>query len=266
MHTLELGIQYPQRPDEHMVITKEIIHCTFDRTYPYYRNGLMFRIGRKIIYWGAYSVGHLVCQLKHGIRFNGRNYLKDLRKQKHKGFITVCNHVFRYDFICIMIALKPIMPYYPAWNMKFKDRDRKLVKLSGGIPLADDLSGSREFFKALDRHLSEGHVIHVFPEGAMWPFYQEIRPFKDGAFILAEKHKLPIVPMAFEFRNPGVMAKMFGLIEPRATLHIGDPVYADYTIINKHRRVDELRNRVRANVERLHDNEAWGTSGGRTQQ
>lgn len=145
------------------------------------------------------------------------------------------------------------MPYYPTWNVKLKDSDRVLVKMSGGIPLADNLAGTREFFKALSRHLSERDAIHVFPEGSMWPFYQSIRPFKDGAFILAEKHRAPVIPMAFEFRNPGRIAKLFGLIEPRATLHIGYPVYADYSLPDKYSRVSELKERVHFCVERLHN-------------
>lgn len=251
MHTLKLNYDYPKKPDQHMVVSIPKKQRIFDDKYPYYKDGFWYKLGRKFVYAGSYTIAYVICYLILGIRFKGRKNLKRYKNELSDGCITICNHVFRYDYICIMIGIRPHKQYYPAWNAKLLDKDRNLVSLSGGIPLPDSMLGFRKFFEALDRHIKEKSWLHFFPEAAMWPFYQTIRPFKDGAFILAERNKVPILPMAFEFRNPGKFARLFGFTEPRATLNIGDPIYVDYGVPERQQRIAILKEKSYMAVKKL---------------
>lgn len=251
MHTMKLDYDYPDQTDQHMVPVEPEVDITFDQHYSYYKNSLPYRIGRRMLHIVGVAVGYVVCKMLHGIRYEGRHHLRAHRKALRDGCITICNHVFRYDYICIMIGLRPHMPFFPTWNIKLRDKDRHLVNLTGGIPLPDNLAGWKAFFQAMDQHMAEKAWMHFFPEAAMWPYYQTIRPFKDGAFALAVKHDRPVLPMAFRFRNPGQLARMLGIREPLATLHIGEPIYPDPTIERKRDRIRQLHERCRQAVCQL---------------
>lgn len=251
MHTMKLNLEYPEQFDQHIASSVPVIEEDFDHRYSYYQDGIVFKIGRFFAYLTAYTVGRIVCLFKHGIRFTGRENLKVYKQELANGCITVCNHVFRYDYMCIMMGIRPHYQVYPAWNAKFLDKDRHSVRLTGGIPVPEKLSGLKKFYEAFDRHMSEKAWIHFFPEAAMWPFYQKIRPFKKGAFSLADKHDYPILPLAFSFRNPGKFAKLFGAKEPHATLHIGKPIYPDKSIESKPQRINKLLSESQRAVERL---------------
>lgn len=251
MHTMKLGYQYPDEYDQHMVESVPVVEKEFDENYPYYKDGLFYKTARFFAYLTAYTVGYVVCLFKHGIRFVGRENLKKHKEGLSSGCVTICNHVLRYDYMCIMRGICPNFQYYPAWNAKLLDKDRHCVSFTGGIPVPQKRAGLRAFFKAFDRHMSENAWIHFFPEAAMWPFYQKIRPFKKGAFSLAVKHNQPILPMAFRFRDPGKLAKFFGAKEPFASLHIGEPIYPDSSIESRAGRVNKLLNDSYRAVERL---------------
>ncbi|MBR2773153.1 MAG: hypothetical protein IKD78_14300, partial [Bacteroidales bacterium] len=69
--------------------------------------------------------------------------------------------------------------------------------------------------------------IHIFPESCSWKFYAPLRPFKIGAFNMAYRFSLPIVPMMLSFRPRTGWRKLFGNGEPLLTIHVGDPIIPD---------------------------------------
>ena len=251
MHSMNLEYEYPKDPDQHMVVSVPLVNKDFDKEYNYYKTGLFYKTARFFAYVVAYTLGHFVCKFKHGIRYEGRKNLKKYKTQLKDGCITVCNHVFHLDYLCLIIGIRPNFQYYPAWNSKLLDKDRHLVNLTGGIPVPDTLSGLKKFFQAFESHIDNKAWIHFFPEAAMWPFYQKIRPFKKGAFILADKKDIPILPMAFKFRNPSKLASFFGAKEPFVTLCIGEPIHVDKSIENKSKRINKLVDDSHYEVEKL---------------
>lgn len=63
----------------------------------------------------------------------------------------------------------------------------------------------------------------------MWWHYEKPRPYKDGAFSLAVKHGVPVVPQFITLRDlkkcdaEGIPRKQF-------TVHIGKPIYPKETL------------------------------------
>ncbi len=51
-------------------------------------------------------------------------------------------------------------------------------------------------FKKTLAFLKQGHPLVIFPEGGIYALPPQITPFKDGAFELAIKSKVPIVPLS----------------------------------------------------------------------
>jgi 1-acyl-sn-glycerol-3-phosphate acyltransferase len=52
-----------------------------------------------------------------------------------------------------------------------------------------------KMYEECDSHLQQGSSIYMFPEGTRSPTGQ-LRDFKEGAFVLAKKHQLPILTLA----------------------------------------------------------------------
>lgn len=73
-----------------------------------------------------------------------------------------------------------------GWNMLLN----RYVKLVRG-----EQEGIVKMYEACDIHLQQGSSIYMFPEGTRSPTGQ-VREFKEGAFILAKKHRLPILTLA----------------------------------------------------------------------
>ena len=52
----------------------------------------------------------------------------------------------------------------------------------------------KKFLRAVDTLLSRGEKILIYPEQAMWWNYRKPRPLKPGAFRMAAKNNVPIIP------------------------------------------------------------------------
>ena len=77
----------------------------------------------------------------------------------------------------------------------------------------------------MERYLKDGNWLHVFAEGSIWcEYYQPIRPFKPGAFYFACKAGVPVLPIAFSYRKPNRLYRLFGS-QALFTLNIGEPLF-----------------------------------------
>jgi len=108
-----------------------------------------------------------------------------------------------------------------------------LVKTVRAIPIPDTTSASMAFTRSLNKLHEKNKWVHVFPESANWPYFQPIRPFKPGAFSYSHSFKIPIVPMAFSYRQPNWLYKLFGKKNPLITLRIGEPIMPDFSLDRK---------------------------------
>lgn len=90
--------------------------------------------------------------------------------------------------------------YYPTIQSNFKiPVIRHLIRLLGAFPIPNN---KENFYKSINNALKENKIIHMYPEGSMWPYYEQIREFKYGAFKMAVDADVPIQPIRFEFSKP----------------------------------------------------------------
>lgn len=208
-------------------IRGELKDIKFDDTYPYLDKSLKFKIWHFLIYLATWIAAFPVNRIRYGLKIEGRKKIRQNRKLFTNGVMTVCNHVYRWDMICVLQAMRYRKAWIPMYAQPFRGKDGFLMKNIGGIAIPEERSGLRAFDKALDELHARKQWIHIFPESCSWKFYAPLRPFKIGAFNLAYKYALPVIPMIITFRPRTGWRKLFSKDEPLVTLHVGDPIVPD---------------------------------------
>ena len=199
----------------------------FDETYPYLDKSLKFKIWHFLIYLATWIAAFPVNWIRYGLRIEGREKVRQNRKLLANGVMTVCNHVYRWDMLCVLQAMRYRKAWIPMYAQPFNGKDGFLMKHIGGIPIPENRSGLRKFDQALDELVTRKQWIHIFPESCSWNFYAPLRPFKTGTFNMAYKYALPILPLMITFRPRTGWRRFISKGEPLVTIHVGDPIVPD---------------------------------------
>ena len=205
-------------------VRKKYQELKFDGTYTYLDKSLKFRIWHFLIYLATWIAAFPVNRIRFGLKIEGRENIRRNRKLFANGVMTVCNHVHRWDMICVLQAMRYRKAWIPMWAQPFNGKDGFLMKHIGGIAIPDNYSGLRKFDQALAELHANKQWLHLFPESCSWPFYAPIRPFKIGAFNMACKYSLPVLPMVISFRPRTGWRRFFSKSEPLLTIRVGDPI------------------------------------------
>jgi 1-acyl-sn-glycerol-3-phosphate acyltransferase len=97
--------------------------------------------------------------------------------------ILACLHIF-FHFKFVSKAEVFRLPFY-GWFMELN----KYIKLRRGF-----VGSINQMMRDCERNLAEGNSVLLFPEGTR-SLDGEIKTFKTGAFILAQKQNVPILPI-----------------------------------------------------------------------
>ena len=66
----------------------------------------------------------------------------------------------------------------------------RITPTLGGLPLPDDKEAMKHFIEALEKRVAQKRCVMIYPEAHIWPFYTDIRPFKDTSFRYPIQHNL----------------------------------------------------------------------------
>lgn len=199
-------------------------------------NDLYNLISDMIYYFVAVPVIYSIAKIMFGLKIEGRENL-----EKVKGAaITVSNHIHFLDCAMIGLAMFPKRIYYTASDSSFKmPIVRHLVKLLNALPISENINSKKRLLFAIDDLLGKGEKVHFYPEASMWPYHQKIRRFKNGAFEVATRNNVPIIPIVFKFRKVTGWRK-FIKEKPFITLEILEPVYPNNEY-SRRKQIDELK-------------------------
>ena len=89
-----LGYEYPNRSDEHMISVKHLRDVNCDVNYPYLDKRVWYKIKRVILWILLNPLIFLVVKNRHGVRLFGRKNIRKNKSLLKNGAITICNHVF----------------------------------------------------------------------------------------------------------------------------------------------------------------------------
>lgn len=129
------------------------------------------------------------------IRIEGREHVR-----KNAAYMVVSNHQSQLD---ILVAFRLFFHFkwvskiemfripLIGWNMSLN----RYVKLKRG-----DKESIEQMLSECETHLDEGSSIFMFPEGTRSPD-GEVKAFKLGAFQLAQRKKVPILPIVISGTN-----------------------------------------------------------------
>lgn len=226
-----LGYVYPDRSDEHMLKVKHLVDTNFDENFQYLPKSFWYKV-KRVLLWIALNtfVFAVCCNLIHGLKIYGKENIKKHKKLLKNGAITICNHVFMLDYLCVLKAIRPHLEYMPGWKTNFEGSNRHFIRLVGGIPIpTDNARAMVKFKRSIDEVLENGKWLHFYPEGSMWFYYPDIRPLKPAVFKFAVAHNKPVIPLAISYRPRKGLYKIYKK-KPCVDIHIGEPLIPDTSL------------------------------------
>lgn len=224
-----LGYKYPDKCDEHMITVKHVHDINVDENYKFINKSSFYKFKRGMLWLLLNLIIFPMCKLLYGTKYYGRKNLRKNKKLFKDGAITISNHVFMWDYLCVLKAIRPHLQFLPVWKTNFEGPSANCIKLIGGYPIpSDNYKAMKKFDEVTNDLLQDGKWYHVFPEGSMWYFYPDIRPLKKGVFKLAYKNNKPIIPITLSFRPRKGFYKLTGKC-PCVDIHIGEPIILDTT-------------------------------------
>lgn len=229
----DTGITYPDVPTTYLVPAEKLREVRVDENYPFLDDSPCGKLRSFLVYTACFLFAFPLNKIRYGLKIVGR---KNIRKNRHllkNGAVTCANHVYRWDFVSILYSLRFRKIWFPVRREHMEGKDAYIIRGIGGIPISETLAGGRKFNKAFDELNKKKKWIHVFPESCRWDFYQPIRPFKNGAFTFAVRWNVPVIPMAFSYRKPGLLRRLLGTKHPLITLTIGEPILPNLSLGRK---------------------------------
>ena len=159
----------------------------------------------------------------------------DNLKRIEGGAILTLNHVHPYDHYLPYLALRR---YFGYWRFRLF----KLVKDSNytypgpvgifmrncnTLPISESNAKlNNESFKAVSYWLKKGKKLCIFAESSLWHHYKKPRPTKQGAFLIAAKNNVPLIPCFLTMSDIDKVGKD-GLKVQKFVLNIMSPVFVD---------------------------------------
>ena len=125
------------------------------------------------------------------------------------GAIVTCNHFNIADNYVVYRTIKPalkkrhfIYKVIKEGNYtSFKGPLRLMMRHGNTMPLSVNPETMKKFYEGMDTLLKRGEKILIYPEQAMWWNYKKPRPLKIGAFKLAAKYNVPIIPVFITMKD-----------------------------------------------------------------
>ncbi len=243
------GILRPDKSDENVLELKnQKRKVMFDEKYSFRPRNIFFRMWAAFFRALAITVFNPFMVFKyHMCTFGGEN-IKKLRKQ---GFVMTCNHVHMFDDLSIgtnLFCWRKI--YFTTLDANIR---RPMIgfflRSLGGIPIpAESLSGMKKFNEDVGTLLKKKKPVLYNPEAALWPYYREIRTFKRGAFSMAVKNDVPVLPIVVLFKR---QKKKNGKFKYRIFFAVCQPVEIDKTLPDERSRSEKLQKQVYETTKRV---------------
>ncbi len=149
------------------------------------------------------------------------------------GAIITCNHFNPFDCFTVESVFRNSALYKNNKKLYKVIREGNYTNFPGfygflfrncnTLPLSSNKRTMIDFMKAIREILERGDCILMYPEQSLWWNYRKPKPFKDGAFKLACKNNVPIVPIFITMTDSDILGDD-GYPVQEYTVHIGEPI------------------------------------------
>ena len=241
----DTGIVYPTDDPYRRLVHVEVEDSSkgkyqFDENYPYLDKSLIYKLSDIAGFFIKWVLVALHNRCHFGFQVKGRENLRKHKEQLRDGAMCVCNHVYLFDAFGVNAACQPFRQVrIPMYAKHFNGSGSWILRHAGGIPIPEgDPHATGAFVHTIKEHLKSGGWLQIYAEGSMWEYYAPIRPFKSGIGYFSSQSDKPILPMAFSYREAGLIRKKLFHQPACFTLTIGEPIFPDKNLARKERETD----------------------------
>ena len=154
------------------------------------------------------------------------------------GAIITCNHFNPFDSFSIE----------QVFRLSGKSKEKKLYKViregnytnfpglygfffrnCDTLPLSSNKRTMIEFMKATSTILQRGDFILIYPEQSLWWNYKKPKTFKNGAFKMAVRNNVPVIPIFITMEDSNIIDET-GFAVQEYTINIEKPIYQDESL------------------------------------
>lgn len=100
------------------------------------------------------------------------------------------------------------------------------------LPLSSNKRTMVEFMKSVDTLLQKGDFILIYPEQSMWWNYRKPKPLKPGAFKIAARNNVPVIPIFITMEDSNIIGDD-GFPVQEYIVNIAEPIYPDENLSQK---------------------------------
>ena len=162
------------------------------------------------------------------------------------GAILTCNHFHPFDNLAVWKVVKSHMRG-KLWKV-IKEGNytnppagfEKFFRHCNTLPLSQNRQTMIKFMKAVQTLLNKKQKILIYPEQSMWWNYKKPRPLQNGAFKLAAKNDVPVLPIFITMKDSDIV-DADGYPVQKYTIHFLEPIYPDKTLSNNEM-AEEMKN------------------------
>ncbi len=165
------------------------------------------------------------------------------------GAILTCNHFNQTDNYAVYKVIQKKLGRRDLYKViregnytSFPGFYGYLFRHCNTLPLTASAKGITVFMKAVAELLQRGEKILIYPEQAMWWNYKKPRPLKDGAFSIAARNHVPVIPFFITMEDSEFIDDQNGFPIQAYTVHILEPIYPD-SFKNRRQNAAEMRDR-----------------------
>lgn len=182
------------------------------------------------------------------------NGIENLQKVETGAMIT-CNHFNPFDSFAIE----------EVFRLSGQSKTKKLYKViregnytnfpglygflfrnCDTLPLSSNKRTMIEFMKAVDIILQRGDYILIYPEQSLWWNYRKPKPLKNGAYKLATRNNVPVIPVFITMEDSDIIGED-GFPIQEYIINIEEPIYPN----------DELSEKENAEIMKEKNYEVW---------
>ena len=212
---------------ETIILTPDNIDYLKEKRYSKLKNMIANKIGEKFL---DYIIKDSKLVIKN---ING---IENIEKVKTGAMIT-CNHFNPFDSFSIEEVFRKTKASKTKKMYKVI-REGNYTNFSGfygflfrncdTLPLSSNKRTMVEFIKSVDKILKRGDFILIYPEQSLWWNYKKPKPLKIGAFNLAARNNVPIIPIFITMEDSDTIGED-GFPIQEYTINIEEPIYPDET-------------------------------------
>lgn len=197
---------------------------TIDGSYRYLREDFAGRLSH--VFWYkmvAIPLARLYMKLHFHHKIIGKEALE---KVEDTGYFMYGNHThFLADALIPTMVNRPrdvyVIVHPNNVSMPFLGR---ITPSLGALPLPDDKEAAKHFVEAVSTSVDRKDCVMIYPEAHIWPFYTDIRPFKDTSFRYPVQKKVPVFSLTNTYQREGSRKT------PQIVTYIDGPFYPDRSL------------------------------------